>query len=169
MDLLKLFWAVVHSSAHPDTAFITVSVAGYKGLALYWMVAGISSLATLVLFCGNKIFLSGIGYRMTFFVKIRNFSNRTMEKVGFVGLACSLVKNLKYTGLAIISFVPVIVGIREASLFAAQALGMQYALPVVLLVNGVRLYLLYIFGAALWEAAPHYLSSLFLFIRGLII
>jgi hypothetical protein len=153
MDLLSLLGAIVHSSAHPDTAFITVSSAGYSGLALYWMVMGISSLATIILFYGNQIFISGIGSRLSFLVKMRNFLNRKVERVGYIGVACSLVKKSRYIGLAIVSFVPIIVGAREASLFVAQALGMNYALPVALLANGFRLYLLYVFGPAIWQAA----------------
>ncbi len=169
MDLLGLLGAIVHSSAHPDTAFITVSSAGFSGSTLYWMVMGISSLATIILFYGNQIFISEIGSRLSFLVKMRNILNRKVEKVGYVGIACSLVKKSRYVGLAVVSFVPVIVFAREASLFAAQALGMSYALPVALLANGVRLYLLYVFGPAIWQAAIHYLFNFLVIAKGLII
>jgi len=139
-----------HSVLHPDTAFRTVAMMGYEGVGLYVAVLLISSVATIVLYYGNRIlFLS------------RRFSKPLISKIH--SISSDMVCKLGYIGLAVLAVTPIVFGFREGALLAGQTLGLKYTLHTVLGFSAIRLYAVFVFGPDIYQFIIKFFINFFQF------
>jgi hypothetical protein len=114
-----------HSVISPDTSFITLYLSGISKLQMIVFVAIWSTLGTTILFFLIRSVVK-ISNRISIFKKIKASCHWLIQKGG-------------YTGLIIVTCIPIIPGLRETSLAVIEIESLSFGLPIILFFNIVRI------------------------------
>jgi succinate dehydrogenase/fumarate reductase cytochrome b subunit len=132
----ELFWSLggmFHAYCHPDSSFFSLREAGFNLWQMLFLAVFFNSLGLLTIYAANHFGLKFARRKFDFFKRIKDCTSGLIVKFGYLGMIAVLL-------------VPVIPGVRSASLVAGQTIGLRYALPLALTCSALRLFVLFFFS-----------------------
>lgn len=125
---------VIHAACHPDSSMFTLRFTGFDNLTIMIIAILSSTIVNIVLYFLNRFGINLLTKRKSF---------RFIEKIKL--FSSTLVCELGYIGMIILSLIPQVPYMRETAMLAGQTLQLEYTLPVVLGTNIIRIAGVYIF------------------------